>query len=75
MNSIPKQSTSSNEALSPLSDYATDSEPNTDKDNLFEHQFDRLVLPERDLSTEESSDDNEYVQLKSQKLSRDEALR
>ena len=32
-----------------------------DDDNFFEGQFERHVLPERDLSTEGSSDDNEQV--------------
>ena len=46
-----------------------------EKDSIVEDPFDRIVLPERDLSTEGSSDDNEQIQELQRKMTREEALR
>ena len=46
-----------------------------EKDSVVEDPFDRIVLPERDLSTEGSSDDNEQIQELQRKMTREEALR
>ena len=74
MNTVPKQLLA-DDADGYLSKCGIDDDLAGDKDNLFEDQFDRLVLPERDLSTDGSSDDNEQIQQLRQKMSRDEALR
>ena len=61
MFTVPKQWLG-DDAIGRLSKSGFEDDLLGEKDNLFEDQIDRLVLPERELSTEGSSDDNEQVQ-------------
>ena len=75
MNSILKQWSYSDAADASQDKDLLHADFKDDKDNVDEDPFDRMVLPDRDLSTEGSSDDNEQIAKQQRKMSRDEALR